>query len=253
MKHGLLWAGVSWLALVCPAARADGLAELRATLTRLTAESPLKAAVEVKTWRRLGDGKDAEVRQGEAAFVFEENARGLQVLYGKDVLARASVERRAYAKDKKAQTPVLDGLREMTATDMQEMANAAAGLLRAIDEAAFKGETADTYNGKPARRLGFELSIDTLAERDRKYIKHFDTELQVWIAPDGTPLGSRLRSDLSGRAFVVVGFEQHAHDERSYAVVGDRLVTLRRDDQGRASGAGERQEHRITKSLQVQP
>ncbi|WP_051319014.1 hypothetical protein [Chitinimonas koreensis] len=251
-KRGLLVGAALFLFCSAPA-QADGLADLKAALNRLQGQSPIKAVAEVKTWRKQGEGQDADERQGQASFAVEDGARGLQLLYGKDLLARAEAESRASGKDKKARTPTLYALRELDAVELRGMTSAATGLARAIEEAVFKGEVADSYGGKPARKLSFEIPIDMLGERERKYVKKFDTRLEVWIGADGTPLASRRHQDLSGRAFVVVGFEQRSDEERSYQVAGDRLLLVRKEERGSASGAGEREDFKLSKALQLQP
>lgn len=243
--------GAVLLCLASGAARADGLADLKTALTHLQASTPLKATVDVKTWRRQGEGREADERQGQARVELEDGARGLAVWYGKDLISHAEAEARAQATDKQARTPTLTALRELDAPDLRTMSSAAAALAREIDEGVFKGEAADTLNGKSARRLSFEMPIERLPDRDRKYLRDFNTHLDVWIAADGTPLSSRLQVKLSGRAFVVVSFEQHSDELRHYMVVGDRLLTVRTEAQGAAAGAGERQEYRTTKTLQL--
>jgi hypothetical protein len=52
---------------------------------------------------------------------------------------------------------------------------------------------------------------------------------------------------------VVVSFEQHSDEQRSYTVVGDRLVATSDEEKGSAKGAGETQDYRIERSLQVLP
>jgi len=82
-------------------------------------------------------------------------------------------------------------------------------------------------------------------------VREFKLQLNVWIAADGTPLASQRHLELSGRAFVVVSFEHHSDERRSYAVVGDRLVATNDDEKGSAKGAGESQEYRTERSLQT--
>ena len=134
-----------------------------------------------------------------------------------------------------------------------ECLNRAPGLLLEIDQARFKEESADTVAGKPARKLVFERGVDSLSDHDRKYAKHFTSTLTVWIAPDGTPLAESRREDFSGRAFVVVSFEQHDGEERRFGLLGDRLVTLHDEEHALAQGAGEREESRTERQLQLQP
>jgi hypothetical protein len=235
------------------AAHADGLSDLRGALARLQAQTPLKASVQGKDWRRTGEGKDAKETQGQATIGLDDGPRGLQPLYPHELLAHIDAEARAAVKDKSAKKPLSQALGQLGFDDLRTLASAAPALQRQIDDAQFKAEAVDTWAGKPARKLTFEGSVDSLSESDRKYVRDFKSQLSVWIAADGTPLGSQRRIDLSGRAFVVVSFEQHSDEQRSYAVVGDRLVATSDDEKGSAKGAGEAQEYRIERSLQVLP
>jgi hypothetical protein len=252
--HSRFWGKLvawSWVALA-GAAQADGAADLKSALARLQGQGPLKAVIEAKTWSRQIDGKDTEETQGHVSVVVEEGARGLQVLYAKDLLGRLESEERNKERDPKAKTPTLSALNEVNSSALRPMISAASSLSRNLEKAQFKSEKAETYNGKPARLLNFALSIDKLSEKDRKYVKSFEGSLDVWIAEDGTPYASRLSQTLSGRAFVVVTFDAKNDDEMVYGLVGDRLVTLKRESRNTSSGMGEKGESRVTRTLQVQ-
>ncbi len=233
-------------------AQADGLGDLKSALGRLQGQGPLKAVVDAKTWSRQGEGKDVEESQGHVSVVVEEGARGLQVLYSKDMLSRLENEERSKERDAKAKTPTLSAMNEVNSSALRPMISAAGSLSRSLEKAIFKSEKADTYNGKPARLLNFALSIDKLSEKDRKYLKSFEGSLDVWIAEDGTPYASRISQVLSGRAFVVVTFDAKNDEEMVYGLVGDRLVTLKRESRNTSSGMGEKGENRVTRTLQVQ-
>jgi uncharacterized protein YfiM (DUF2279 family) len=237
----------------CGLAHADGLSDLRATLARLQGQAPLKASVQARDWRRTGEGKAAKETQGQATIGLEDGPRGLQPLYSHELLARTDAESRAAVKDKAAQKPLSQALGQLGFDELHTLSSAAPVLSREIEGAAFKGETAESWAGKPARKLVFEGSMDSLPEDDRKYVRDYKLMLSVWIGADGTPLASLRHFDLSGRAFVVVTFEQHSDQQRSYVVAGDRLVAVTDEEKGRAKGAGETQEYRIERSLQVLP
>jgi hypothetical protein len=234
-------------------AHADGQADLRAALARLQGQAPLKANAQARDWRRTGDGKDAKETQGQVTIALEDGPRGLQPLYSHELLARVDAESRAAVKDKDAPRPLSQALAQLGFNELRGLSSAAPALLREIDDARYKGETAEAWGGKPARKLQFEGSMDSLSESNRKYVKEFKLVLTVWIAADGTPLASLRHLDVSGRAFVVVTFEQHSDDQRSYAVAGDRLVATSDEEKGSAKGAGEAQAYRIERSLQVLP
>jgi hypothetical protein len=238
--------------VAAPWARADGLADLRTALARLQAQTPLKATLDVRTMERHGDGAEATEKQGQASVGLEDGVRGLQVLYAKDLLTRMDAESRQLVRDPKAKTPTVWALGKLDSSEMLPMTSAAQALARNVDEAVFKAEKADSYAGKPARLLTFTVPMGKLSEQQRKYVKEFDSTLSVWIGPDGTPLASESHTNLKGRAFVVVTFEAVDETSATYAVLGDRLLTLRSENHSTSSGAGEKGEQRVVKTLQPQ-
>ncbi len=240
------------LTVVSSAAHADGLSDLKAALARLQGQTPLKAVVEAKTWNRQGEGKELEETHGIASVLVEETGRGLHVLYSKEMLAKLEAEERLKEKDNKAKTPTLSALSEVNSSALRPMISAAGGLTRSMEKATYKSEKLDSFNGKPARLLSFELSIDKLSEKDRKYMKKFDGNLDIWIAADGTPLASRQTQAISGRAFIVISFEMKNEEEWIYSTLGDRLIALKKESKNSGSGMGEKGEGKVTKTLQLQ-
>lgn len=239
------------LLLLSKLAQADGLADLKSALTRLQGQSSIKAALDAKTWRKLGDGSDATEYHGHAQVQLEDVGTGLQVSYSKDLLAKMELEERAKSKDANSKTPILSALREFEASQLREMTSAASTIARQIERATFKSEKADTYQGKPVRVLNFELPADVLSERQRKYVKKFEGNLLIWIAADGTPLASRIINNFRGRAFIVISFEAKSDEQSVYAQAGDRLLIVQKENKSSAAGAGERSEERVVKTLQV--
>ncbi|MEP6503218.1 MAG: hypothetical protein ABJD97_07815 [Betaproteobacteria bacterium] len=240
-------------ALSCASlAHADGLAELKTALARLQAQTPVKATLDVKTLERRGEGGDATEKVGQASVQVEDGARGLQVTWGRDTLARMDAESRQLGRDSKAKTPTTWALARLDSSEFAPMVSAAAALARALDESVFRSEKADTWSGKPARLLSFTIPSTRLTEQQRKYVKEFDGVLDVWIGADGTPLASATHATVKGRAFVVVTFEAQDDTSATYGVIGDRLVTLRAENHTASSGAGERGEQRVVKTLQPQ-
>ena len=232
-------------------AHADGVSDLKSALARLQGQSPLRAQVDAKTWNRQGDGKELDETQGAASVTVEEGARGLSVLYSKDMLAKLEAEERNKERDTKAKTPTLSALSEVNSSSLRPMLSAASSLSRTLGKAIFKAEKLDTYNGKPARHLSFDLTLEKLSEKDRKYVKKFEGVLDVWIAEDGTPVASRSSQTVSGRAYVVVNFEFKNEEDHVYSVVGDRLVSTKKETRTSGSGMGEKGEGRAVKTLQV--
>lgn len=249
VRKGLLAAGLFITAQGL--AHADGLADLKAALGRLQGQAPIKATVEFKTWSKHGEGKDLDESSGLASIAIEDNSRGMQILYSRDVLSRMEAEERAKEKDQKAKTPTLTALRELNSSELRGMTNASNALSLSLEKLVFKGERAENWNGKPARVLSFEASLDKQADKDKKYVKKFEGTTEIWIAADGTPLASRSRLNMSGRALLVISFDMVNNEDHVFSQVGDRLVTLRKESYNSGSGAGEKGEGRITKTLQL--
>jgi hypothetical protein len=244
----------SMLLVLWPAtARADGHSEFKEALQRLQGQTPVKARIAVQTWRKNGDGADAEEWSGQAAVNAEDGATGLRMHYARDLLARLEIEREAQEKNPKARPATATALGAIEYRDVQNALGAAPWLTRQLRRATFKSETAESWNGQAARKLTFELALGPLTERERKYIKKHEAALEVWIAADGTPLASKLRESVSGRAFIVVSFESRNEDEWAYTVIGDRLVATRHETRNISSGAGERGESKTVLTVQMNP
>ena len=138
---------IALLACACGAAHADGLSDLRGALARLQGTAPLTARVQAHDWRRTGDGDDAEEHEGSVSIGLEDGPRGLAPIYGRDLLVRADAEQRAAIKDKKAGKPIESTLEQLGLPALRTMASAAPWLQREIDDATFKGEATDAFEG----------------------------------------------------------------------------------------------------------
>jgi hypothetical protein len=231
------------------AACADGLADLKSALVRANGQAPIKAAIDMRTWHRPGDAPEPD--QGQVALTVEDNADGLQLFYARDTLARIDAEQRVKSRNPDAKTPTLSAVRSFDTVDVVPMVSSAVWLARLLDRAVFKAERGDTYGGKPARLLTFEIPITSLSKRERKYAKRMESLLEIWTTADGTPLASRSTQTVFGRAFIVVSFEARNDEENVFSLVQGRLVTLRKMTRSSASGAGEQDERKIVKTLQL--
>ncbi|MES2017578.1 MAG: hypothetical protein V4484_13880 [Pseudomonadota bacterium] len=249
----MMRAGVTMaLMLAYGAARADGLADLKSALAKATGSTPLKVQIDTRTWRKQGEGKDADEETSQASLALEESARGLSVTHSRQTMARIEAEMSAKAKNPNSKTPTLSALADVDMRDMLAMTSPANALTRRIERDAFKGERAETYQGKPARVLTFEAPISSLSDRERKYAKKFLSVLEVWIGADGMPLASRARTTISGRAFVVVSFEASDQEDKVFSAVGDHLLVTRKESHNNSAGAGEKEERKVVTTLQVQ-
>jgi len=137
----LITASGLFLSVFCAIpACADGISDLRASLNRLQGQTPVKALLEVKNFRKRGEGKDAEEIAGYIQVGVEDNQRGLQISYSKEILNKIENEARAKAKDKESKTPTRNASHELESQEITMMLSAVPALQRQIDSAMFKGE-----------------------------------------------------------------------------------------------------------------
>ncbi|MYM65334.1 hypothetical protein GTP45_00620 [Pseudoduganella sp. FT55W] len=241
------------MAIAANAAHADGAADLKAALERLQEQAPLKATLDASVWRKEGEGKEAEEVNGQASVGIEDGARGMQLSYSREMLARLDAEAVAQARNPNAKTPTLTASRDFSPNELRPMVAAAAVLAQHLEKAVFKSEKVDSFQGKPARMLTYAQGMDVISDRQRKYVKDFEGNIFVWIGADGTPLGSRLVQNFSGRAFLVVSFSGKTEEQSVYSVAGKRLITTRLESRGNNAGAGEKSEFKTVKTLQLVP
>ena len=230
---------------------ADGLADLKAALARYPASGPINAQAEVKTHKRDGDEKDVDEKNGQAGLILEESPTGLRLQYSKETLTKLAADEQTAAKDAKAKTPTLSALGALNITELRQLSNAVPVLQRQLDIAVFKTEKNDSWNNTPARLLSFDYGVNSLAERDRKYVKKYEGSLDIWIAADGTPLASRVKQSASGSAYVIISFDMKNQEDIVFNPVGDRLTMARKESANQGSGAGQRGESRTVRTLQV--
>lgn len=252
-RNGLLL----WIALALPAAaRADGFAELKTALLRQQsaastkgATAPVAGSVRTEVWRRQGEGESLDEDQGQATLGFEDGVLGMRLLYPREVLTRVEQESRARDKDPKARAPTLAAVKALEPRDLHSMLSPAQALLAALDGCKARSEASQEWNGRPSRRLSCELDIAALKGKDRKYVKRFDGLLEVWIDANGMPLATRSHTALSGRAFVVIGFEATSDVEQTFRLVDERLLSVREERRDNGSGAGEKFDSRTVRTL----
>jgi hypothetical protein len=232
---------------------ADGLSDLHAALDRLNGEAAVTARLRATVWNAQGEGEDRFETEGEARVVLEDDARGFNVVYSKDLLERLEAEQQAQVDDPDVPTPTTETVRTIGGASLRRMVAAADDLRRSVKAARFLSEQHVDYEGTPARLLTFERDIATIGERDRKYVKQFESVLKVWIAADGTPLAHHSRTDVKGRVFFFIRFSHMEESSTVYAQEGNRLVATRYESQSKSAGGGESVESKVVKVLQVQP
>lgn len=231
--HRFLVAVVSLTTLISTAAAADGLADLKAALSELKGEAPL-TVVYSRSFKEISDADDEDDRKettGEVAVLVSDGDAGLQVTYSEQVLEKIEVESEQKAQDEEVNTPTLNALGGISATQLSRLLSASSSLTRMIDRASYIGEETHMHNEKPVRLLSFNLPLEVVVndKKARDYVKKFEGVYRILIDENGIPLETRTEFKGKGRAFVVLSVTVENNEFSQYEVHKGRLVRTRNE------------------------
>lgn len=236
---------VSLFVLLVPAiAAADGLTDLRATLGRLPATTPIHGTLDVTSTARSSE--DDKASDGKASVGFEVGEPGLHIIYPRTMLAQATQEARAEARDPERSTPVRSGASHVRPLHVAELLDGAAPLSILLETAQFVQTKPANFGGRPARLLSFKLA-PKLSKAESKHVKKIDGALSVWVADDGTPLAAEETVFIKA-SFLLMSFEADQKHTWTYARNGDRLVVTRYESSDKSDGLGQ---HSTSHTLEV--
>src|SRR5258707_10858656 len=122
-----------FLLLLPSVAAADGLTDLRAALGRLTAATPARGTIEVTSTSRSNE--DDKPNEGKASVGFEIGEGGLHIVYPRAMLAQATQEARAEARDPERATPVRTGAGNIRPLPVADLLDGAAPLSILLESA----------------------------------------------------------------------------------------------------------------------
>jgi hypothetical protein len=229
--------------LFANAASANGLDDLRGALGQLQGQGTLRGTFEARSQKtEIGKGKAPEVASATA--YVEEDASGFSLRWDRAVLKRAADEARPPKGVKKSEAlSTLIG--STSALKIANSVNFAPAMLRMLEDGQLKSERADAWQGKPARLVELSL-VEPKPDEEQVKMKESVHTAQVWLAPDGTPLAATVTHQRKASVMVFLTFEQNAKEDFVFSVAGNRLVVLKRDEQGTAKGLGSDAQYRNT-------
>ena len=228
--------------------RADALADLKGTLSRLNGQDPMKASVTYQFWSRQGDDKKPVVTEGKANAFVEEGPQGLKMSWSRALLQAAAQEARAQAKDPEQRASTRRAIEGLKAVEVSDYLSGAEELLRTLEQGQLLDEKAEAWQGKPAHLLRFKLT-PKLSKQNQKYVKELVATASVWVGADGLPLAAETQTHMKGRALLVISFEQDQKESFQFARVGNRLVVTHHTAESRGSGGGEQGQSKTVVTL----
>jgi hypothetical protein len=227
---------LSLFMLLVPAiAAADGLTDLRATLGRLPGTTPVHGTLDVTSTSRSNEDEKAD--DGKASVGFEIGEPGLHIIYPRAMLAQATQEARAEARDPEKSTPVRSGTSHVRPLHVAELLDGAAALSIVLESAQFVQTKPANLGGRPARLLSFKL-FPKVSKSESKHVKKIESTLSVWVGDDGTPLAAEETTSIKA-SFLLMSFEADQKHNWAYVRNGDRLVVTRYESNDKSDGLGQ--------------
>jgi len=234
--------------LVPAIAAADGLTDLRATLGRLPAATPAHGTLDVTSTSRSNE--DEKPDEGKVTVGFEIGESGLHIIYPRAMLAQATQEARAEARDPEKSTPVLNGANHVRPLHVAELLDGASALSILLESAQFVQIRPANLGGRPVRLLSFKL-IPKMSKSQSKHVKKIDSALSVWVGDDGTPLAAEESMSIKA-SFLLISFEADQKHHWTYARNGDRLVVTRFESNDKSDGLGQHSTSRTVETVRLE-
>jgi hypothetical protein len=232
--------------LLSNAAFANGLDDLRTALSALQGQGNVHGTFDARQFKQETDGKKPAENATASALV-EEDATGLQIRWDRSTLKRAADESNPPKGGKRSEAlSTLVGT--ASALRIGNLVNYAPAFLRALDGAQLKSERTETYQGKPARVLELAL-VERAPDDEHVSMKENTHTALVWLGADNVPLAASVTHKRKAKVMVFLSFEQQAKEDFVFSVAANRLVVLKRDEQGTAKGIGSDAQYRNTYSF----
>jgi hypothetical protein len=236
---------ISLFVLLFPAvAAADGLADLRTALGRLTATTPVHGTLDLTSTSRANE--EDKTNEGKVSVGFEIGEGGLHIICPRAMLTEATQEARAGARDPERSSPVRVGAGQVRPLDVAALLDGAAGLSVLLESAQLVQTKPASLGGRPAHLLLFKV-VPKISKSESKHMKKFDCALSVWVGDDGTPLAAE-ESTSAKASLLLMSVEVDQKHTWTYARNGDRLIVTRSEENNKADGLGQ---HGTSHTLKV--
>ena len=210
---------------------ADGLMDLEKVLIKLEGNSAISATLKLAFTEKRGRKKKTKITSGLAHVQLLDDSNGLQITYSNDVLTRLEEEENEKEHNEESNTPTLNAVNDIEASDLRNMLSAAPKLSRSLIKAEFLKEEIITYQEEDARILHFNLPLEAIInDKDvRSYVDDFAGKYKIIIDKNGVPLQAKLIFEGSGSAYIFFKLSINQTRTYFYKVIDDRLVNYRNE------------------------
>jgi hypothetical protein len=209
----------------------DGLTDLNTALSNLDGNSAISATLHSSFTEKRGRKQKTKITTAFADIQVHDDLNGLQITYTNEILHQIKVEENEKERNEETNTPTLNAINNIKASELRNMLSAAPKLMRSLIKAEFLKEEAMVYQEKDARILHFNLPLEAIIkDKDvRSYVDDFEGKYQIIIGSDGVPLQVKLTFEGSGSAYIFFKLSIKQSRTYFYKVIDDRLVNFRNE------------------------
>jgi hypothetical protein len=235
------------LLLTVPVA-ADKVGDVRAALSKLTGQDPIRATYEVQR-AVANEGKFNDDKfTGKVSVELEGDANGYRIVFARPVLDQVERELQAEARDPKKTMPTTTALNEIRPVDTANTIDFAPVLLRMMEGAKVIADTQGTWAGRPAHIMIFRMT-DEPHEGPGK-VTVGENKLTLWLGADNVPLAAEHLFTAKFSILIIKG-ETRRKNSWHFARVGDRLVRVRHEGSDSGSGLGQKGSETVLATVRV--
>lgn len=210
------------------ALRADALGDLKAVINRLPGAEAIQVRLEYSTRATLDRKGSPAYSAAHVALDLSEDARSLNMVWDAADARRVNEEARIHDHDPKQATPLREAMKDLDPGRLSHLVNQAVILQGLVEDSQLKSETAESFEGKPARLMTFTFQ-QRIPPSLRARLIHSDATLKIWVDDRGTPLASESVTHYEGRRGRIFGsYSGGSKMTTRYAVVKDRLLVVSR-------------------------
>lgn len=215
------------VSLLPASVRADALADVRATLDRLSSPAPVRARVRASRTEVEKEKPKGPEKKGEA--IVELGPAGLTIRLEPEFLPKGATR-----ADRKKEE---DSTVRLAPRDALELLDPARELRQLLDGAVLVSDGNATYEGKPVRTIVFRPQPD-VDEDDRKALKKYEDVVTLRLDAEGVPFALDRTVDLKFSK-LLISFTVSARESRRFGRVEGRLLTTTATEESHGSGLGQ--------------
>lgn len=230
-------------------AQADPVADLRAKLQTLRADTPLKGVLEADYQEFDAKGVADKAKAAHLQLAFDSKD-GLDIHLSPELVRSLSAEEARNVADPDSPTPQADLLQQMRFTHIQHVLSAADGLSRLMDGASLSGSKAATLDGAAVTELDLAVPMK-LPAKAKEAASDYHGDLSVWVDSQGVPLRfqERLHSKFCKFWFCITVDEGYTGVLK---LVDGRLVNAEYGYEIQQTGQGQDFHSKTVSTLQLQ-